>query len=208
MVGFFMGILNIFFNSEIECVKAVQTKKRCTYEFKIENKIFRLSGCKDSSVYYRLNHMPNERGPTLKDAFRENLLKLDKNRISFRKKSIITVESTGFHIISNKNILMDRIPHISYEYFKKVIRKESKGEMLIILKNLLQTMGWGIVNIRYDKNITIEIRNPPYGLQRERDSWKFLILTILGYLRVLNPNASIKSIRTSKAGIVVLFSKS
>ena len=70
---------------------------------------------------------------------------------------------------------------------------------MIFLKTLLQTMGWGIITIvSKDKEIMIEIRKPPFGIQKEDDNWNFIIQTILGYLWLINKKYKIKNIRAGK----------
>ena len=57
-------------------------------------------------------------------------------------------------------------------------------------------MGWGILTIiKKEKEIIIEIKNPPYGIQKESDNWDFIINVILGYLWVIDKKFRIIEIK-------------
>lgn len=209
MLGFYTGVLNIFFKSQIECIESLQTKKYCNYVFTIENRPLEIYHCKTKKIYNKLNFLPNIEGLTLKDALKKRIFYLkENNKIYFRKKPIVTVENTGFHIVSNKDILLEKVPLISYKYFKEFIKeKTTKEKKLTLLKNLLQIMGWGFVNIIFNnKYIIIEIKNPPYGLQLEKDNWNFLVQTIVGYLWLLDKNFKIINIEKNYKKLTIKFS--
>ena len=60
--------------------------------------------------------------------------------------------------------------------------------------------------IRLDQFIsTTKIKNPPLGIQKENDNWDFLILTILGYLWLIDKNFKIKEVGMGKK-LSVLYS--
>ena len=57
-------------------------------------------------------------------------------------------------------------------------------------------MGWGILTIiKKEKEIIIEIKNPPYGIQKESDNCDFIINVILGYLWVIDKKFRIIEIK-------------
>jgi predicted RNA methylase len=57
-------------------------------------------------------------------------------------------------------------------------------------------MGWGILTIAQRKrDVIIEIKNPPYGLQKEKDNWNFLVSMIEGYLWNINKNFKTISVK-------------
>lgn len=210
MVGFYIGVLNVIFKSQIKCVKSLQIKKYCNYVFSIENKAFDNPPCKSKEDYNKLNFLSPIEGFTLKDALKKGIFHLKKdNRLYFRGKLIIPLENTGFHIVSNKGILLEKVSLISYKYFKEIIKeKTTKEEKLVLLKNLLQTMGWGLVNIIYhndNKELLIEIKNPPYGLQLEKDKWDFLAQIILGYLWLLDRKFRIIDIKEDYKMLTIKF---
>ena len=208
MVGFYAGILSAFYGKEVKPVKVKQTKEKCEYAFSITTTPFVIKG-KPKDYYDRLNQIEVTGDKGMKDALKLGLFQLsENNRIYFRGKSIVPIESTLYHIIGNEGLMIDKIPHISKDYFKEIINKETTRESrLVLLKNLLQTMGWGIVKI-IDKNkkIIFEIKNPPYGLQKEKDNWDFLVHVILGYLWLINEKFKIENIEYSNKLLRVIFS--
>jgi hypothetical protein len=209
--GFYAGILNVLSKSEVECIKAMQTRKSCNYIYEIKDKHFREIKTKEKENYDKLNQLPNIKGITLKDALKANIFQLkNNNKLYFRGKSLWYVENTGFHILGNRKILLERIPHLSYNYFKNIIKKYSTDtEKLTLLKTLLQLMGWGIVKIiSQEKKILFELSYLPYGLQMEKDNWNLLISTILGYLWLINKNFEIENIKEHHRKILITYSLS
>ncbi|NIO20438.1 MAG: hypothetical protein GTN76_06780 [Candidatus Aenigmarchaeota archaeon] len=208
-VGLFMGICNSLFNSGVDVVRVLQTKNLNRYAFKINNKTFRTEH-KDKKTYDRLNYFKPIKGLTLKDAFERNIFQLRGNRIYFRNKSVYTVENTLFHLVGEKNILTKRISQISYKFFSNVVDADTPDtRKLGLIKILLQTMGWGIVKIlTKEKKIVFKIRDPPFGLQRGRDNWIFLINAILGYMWILDKGFKLKGSRHHGKLLEIVYSKS
>lgn len=210
MVGFYQGVLAPTFNSRFEPVEVVQEKASCEYVYKSTGKPLMIEG-KSKREYNSLNHLVPIEGHTLKNALEKGLFRLtENNKISFRGKLLCPVENTIFQIIGNRGICLEKIPHISYSFFSDIIEKESPNEKkIVLLKTLLQTMGWGIVNIMIDEaKIVIDIKNPPHGLQKEKDNWDFLIRTIQGYLWTLNENFRIDDIKEEYKKVQATFSSS
>ena len=161
---------------------------------------------KDKRIYNKLNYIISPKGFTLKDAFKKNIFHLRENKIYFRGNPLYPVENTIFHLISDSGILLEKIPYISYNYFKKIIKDSSDIKKLILLKTLLQTMGWGIVTIIPKENeIIIDIKNPPYGFQVERDRWDFLINTIMGYIWLIDKDFRIGDILEGYKHLIVKY---
>ncbi len=209
LIGFYAGILNTLFNSQVECVNVFQTKEFCNYVYKIEDDFFGTINAKEKEVYDELNHSPELKGITLKDALKAKIFRLkSNNRLYFRGKSLWYVENTVFHILSNRGILLDRVSFISYNYFKQIIKKSSSNtEKLTLLKTLLQSMGWGTVTIiNRKKKIILEINCIPYGLQPERDNWTLLINVVCGYLWLINKELKVEDIKESYKKLVVTYS--
>jgi hypothetical protein len=208
--GLYGGILNILFNSELEVINVLQTKKYSKYVFRLKKKSLNTKS-KKKSVYNKLNYLPDIKGFELKDAFQKGIFQLkENNRIYFREKVICPVENTLFHLISNQKILLEKVPDISYRYFKKIIKKDTRKERkLNLLKILLQIMGWGIMKIvvKSESIIIIKITNPPYGLQIEKDNWHFLARMILGYLWLLDKNLKINNIVDNYKELSITYSK-
>jgi hypothetical protein len=187
------GILNVMFQQEPRITGITQTKQFAQHNFELDGHPFDFK-FKEKTTYDQLNHLPKIRGFILKDALKKNIFQLKEN--------------TLFHIISNQGPLLEKVHHISYSYFDKIIEKDaSDNRKLILLKTLLQIMGWGIVNILFEKNkIIIEIKNPSYGLQIEKDNWDFLIRVILGYLWLLNKDFEITDINIGYKNLVITYS--
>lgn len=208
-IGYYEGILSILNKSQVECIDSIQTKESCKYKFKIINVPFDVES-KDKNAYLRLNYLPEIEGFTLKDALRKNIFQLnEKNQICFRKKLTPPVENTVFHLFSNRGILIEAVSDISYDYFKEIIQEDSSDEeKLVLLKTLLQVMGWG--KVKFSKGLETAkmiISNPPYGLQKEKDNWDFLIMTVLGYLWTLDRGFRVSNIEESYKKIGISFSK-
>jgi len=208
-VGLYMGILNALCRSEMGYVNASQSENSCRYVFEIGNEPFYIEG-KKKSTYNQLNSLPKSNKFALKDALRFGIFQLKSdNRIYFRNRLVVPIENTIFHLVSDRAILLDRIPPISYDFFKDIIKKDATNEeRLNLLKTLLQVMGWGTVKIviKSESEIVVEIENPPYGLQLEKDSLFSFTKVILGYLWLLNDEFKIKNFDESSKHLRVLFS--
>jgi hypothetical protein len=188
MIGFYAGILNALFEKEIQIIESLQSKKTCKYSFRLGNKKFIEFNSKEKSFYDKLNYFENASGFTLKNLLERKIFCLKEDNMTyFRGKFITPIETTLFHLLGNGNILLDKVPGISYDYFREIIREGSDISKLTLLKTLLQAMGWGIIKMSLtDRKIVLEIKNPPYGLQKGRDNWDFLLMTVLGYLWTLD----------------------
>ncbi|MFH1228848.1 MAG: hypothetical protein V1678_00290 [Candidatus Aenigmatarchaeota archaeon] len=209
MTGSYKGILEVVLDSEVNVSSVSQNKKNCKYVFNITNKPFIPMASKRKDLYDRLNRNPNIKGLNLRDALKGGLINVDENnKVLFRGKYTIMGETTLLHLMGNLGIMLDRLPVISYEYFKEIVRDESTPERkLILIKTLLQTMGWGQVNILKSKGVVkLEIKYPPHGIQTEKDNWRFLIETFLGYLWLIDKRFKIKSDSTSQQKLSVTYS--
>ena len=208
--GLYKGILNILFNSELEVVDILQTKKYSKYVFRLKKGSFNAE-CKKKSIYNKLNYLSGIKGFALKDAFQKGVFQLkENNRIYFRGKVVSPVENTLFHLMGNQKILLEKVSNISYRYFNKIIKKDTtKERKLSLLKILLQTMGWGIIKImvKSENVIIIKITNLPYGLQIEKDNWNFIARVILGYLWLLDKNLKINNIADTYKELSITYSK-
>ena len=119
------------------------------------------------------------------------------------------MENTLFHLIGIKGPLLNDVPDISHDYFKGLIEQGSDMEKLSLIKNLLQSMGWGRISIANMGNETVfRIDHPPYGFQADRDNWDFLIRVILGYLWLINRKYAIADVRMQHMILTVRYSLS
>jgi len=207
MIGCSEGLLNSLHGFRISCVEAIQTKKYCEYKFEIKDDIIKYQS-KKKSLYDNLNYLPSIEGFTLKDALKKNILKLKDNKICFRDKPLIFIENTLFHLLANRDLLLEKISELSYNHFNKIIKAESSNnKKLSLIKFLLQVMGWGIITIISKENkIIIKIKNPPYGFQLEEDNWGFLVRTILGYLHLLDKNFEILNVNEFHKNLEIIYS--
>lgn len=207
-VGCSIGSLNAIFGCEVELINAHQTKKFCEYTLKLKHKLFQIES-KKIQEYQNLNSLPKSKDFSLSYALKKRILRLVGNRIYFRGKSILSIENTLFHIIGNYDILLEKVPEISYNYFKDIIElNSSKDQKLLLLKNLLQVMGWGSVKVKINENrIVFNFLNPPFGLQIEKDNWNFLMSTILGYLWHINTNFEIENSEINHKRLKITYSR-
>ena len=195
MQGVFAGSFEAVLNKRLVLEDVHQTKRRSTYCYKVDGEMTPFPS-KTKEEFMKLNRYTIPKGFSINDAIKSGILTLKENKLYFRGKIISATDSTVYHIAGNRGIMIDKVSDISYDYFSKLIDKKSKTEAkLILLKTLLQTMGWGIITISGDMyaNITFDIRYPPYGFQKEKDNWDALSMVILGYLRNIDNTFSITS---------------
>ncbi len=184
MRGFYSGVLGSLYGMEMEYAEGEQTRKRCVYRYEKSGRRFSVSG-KPKGEYDSMNRMKGREGYTMKDALRRNMFQMKENRIYFRERPVSPIENTLFHLIGGRGIEIERVADISEQFFKNVIKKGSgKAENLMLLKTLLQVMGWGIISseLRED-GIRMSICHPAHGLQKGDDNWDFLIRTIQGFMK-------------------------
>lgn len=207
-VGVYKGILNVLLKSEIECVKASQSKTSCKYVFRPTDSSFK-TDAKEKSVYNNLNNISATKGFNLKNALKKGVFRLtEENRLYFRKKPVIPLENTVFHLISEQNTLSEKVPLISFDFFRNIIKESSDDKKLVLLKNLLQIMGWGTVNIMKEKDkISVKIENPPFGLQKEEDNWKFLTSIIQGYLWLIDKKIKSGNVKIVNRHLLINFTQ-
>lgn len=208
MVGTYMGILAALTERNVEIQGAMQTRKKCRYTYILGNKReFNIKG-KKKDDYLRLNSSNEKIGFVLKDALNRRVFELkENNRVFFRGKSLIPIENTVYHILSNKKIELERLSRISYNYFSGILQRNLKfDKMLMLMKNIFQFMGWGVFKIIKGKEIKVEIKNPPHGLLLH-DNWEFLARVILGYLWLMDRKLKIESIRNCYRKTVFTYSK-
>lgn len=206
MRGFYSGVLGSLYGREMEYEGGKQTKGGCIYRYRKLKRIFVITG-KPKAEYDRLNRIETGRGHTMKDALRRNLFRMNGNRIYFRGKSISPIENTLFHLIGSRGIGIGSVADISEEFFGKVLKKgASLRENLVLLKNLLQVMGWGIVNSEISGNgVKISVSHPAHGLQKGGDNWDFLLHTIRGFLKAGGSEVRMKKRAYGKRRIVTEF---
>jgi hypothetical protein len=202
-VGFHMGILEALFGSKASPVTVKQGIKRCEYEFRLGGKPMRIKG-RTKECYRIMNTIKPVEGCTLEDALRKKMLVMKGgNRMYFRGRPISPVENTLFHMAGEFNILPERIPRISYDFFGEFVEKDASMESkLSMLKTLFQVMGWGMISIAVKKGggMVMVIRNPPHGLA-VHDNWTYLFRTFLGYLWLVDRRLRLVSVR-ERPGVV------
>ncbi len=207
LVGFHQGIINALYRKGVEIVDVSQSKRECSYRFKLLEEKLRIEG-KGKEEYDKLNNIPRARGLTLDEMLKNKVFNLKGNKIYFRERVIYPIENTAIHLFSNQNVMLDEVPKISYEFFKSVLDKSStEDERLRLLRNLMQAMGWGVFNIIKGRGLVkMRIENPPYGLQREKDNWEFLIKMVLGYMRTIDKGYRIGKVAEGYKLLTVTFS--
>ena len=188
MIGCAEGILSSLYKTRINCIYHKQARDASIYEFDILEEEFDFPS-KTGNKYEKLNMASNSEENIIRKALLKRLFTLRNNRIYFRDSSIIVAENTLFHLIGDKGLLLKSLPGISYEYFKQHVSDSSHEGKLLLLKNIMRSMGWGTTAIFYDPEnlrIKVSIRNPPHGFQLGSDNWDFFIGVILGFLWLIN----------------------
>ncbi len=207
--GFFMGTIEVLFNSSVNILEMKRKGEHCIYVFKLTGDAICING-RTKEAYMKLNNVASMNGYTLKDVLKKNILTFkENNRIYFRGKSISPVENTVFHIVSDFNVLPEKMSEISYEFFKGIVKERAnKDEKLSLLKTLFQVMGWGLLRvlIKEDKKIIIEIRHPPHGLGLN-DNWNYVFRTFLGYLWLVDKRLKISNVKETVSSISVEYSR-
>ncbi len=207
MSGARAGMIQACLGCSIKNEKLSKSGEWFVYSFVTDKKPFTVR-TKKKSLYYKLNRLSKTSGITLKQALKKDIFHLKKNnRIYFRGRPLVNIENTVFHLIGDRAILMDKVAKISYDYFNGLIKKSSATKKLFLLKIILHAMGWGVINISYEKNkVRIRIDYPPYGFQTEKDNWKFLVNVILGYVWLINKKFRIKKFKEGCKKLEVLYS--
>lgn len=195
--GAYAGMLAGLFDRDVRCAAVNQTKENCEYVFKLKNMPFDVSA-KPKALYDQLNCLPKTRGFTMQDLVKDNVMALRKG-VYFEGIATIPVENTVLHLFSNAGILANKIPSLAHLYFKRHDHNVlSSHRKLFLIKTYMETAGLGIMKIisRNKQSITVEIRNPPYGLQAEPDNWEFMLRILQGSLWLVNPRLELQKVRT------------
>ncbi len=207
MEGVFGGCLASYSGKKAEIVWSRTNKETANYKYVITEERYPFQETNKGAC--KLPNAANDNfGFTLKDALKSHILTLKQNnRLYFRQKSVIPLENTIFHIISNENILLEKVPFISYCFFKEIISEDAPDEKrLILLKTLLQTMGWCKTKLLFNRNeIIMNLENLPSGMQRENNNWIFLINVILGYLWLIDKRYRIFRVSQKKKSLMITF---
>jgi hypothetical protein len=193
-IGVYKGIFGSLLGHKVMCMHAVQNREECMYEFRAGAGSADVPS-KSKELYDSLNRAPGNRGHALKDALRVGVLSIDYDgHIRFRGNLLVNGENTIFHLLGSKCMLMDKLADISHAYFRGLVGESSGEKKLVLLKTLIQSMGWGTTAmIMHGKNdITVSLSNLPCGMQTEKENYDFIAYTMLGYVRLINEGMSIK----------------
>lgn len=207
MPGLYMGVTGALFDASVIPLEMNQKSESCSYTFRLYGRPMSLKG-RPKELYVKLNAVTPVKGYTLKDALKNNIFTIKDNRICFRGKFLSPVENTLFHIVSEFNVLPEKMPEVSYDFFKEIIDENtSDEEKLSLLKTLFQMMGWGVITVimKEEGKIFIGIRNPPHGLVL-KDNWNYLFRTLLGYLWLIDRELRISEIHHKGAYISAEYS--
>ena len=191
--GSYLGVLNVLYGVDLKLLNKKQNIKTCEYTYELTKNTHKIL-TKKREVYLKQNKLKKIPGFKLEDAVKANMIRIVKNKIYFRKMCLIPTENTIFHLFGNSGILINEVPKISHNYFKKIIESNCEDtKKLVLLKNILQAMGWGNINIILDNRVVlVKIDHPPIGLQLEKDNWDFFVNTILGYLWLIDKKFKIE----------------
>jgi len=187
VTGSYQGIINSFFGSGSELVNAHVSGDSVLYEFRLRGKPERIPG-KSLRRYTVLNKQETGAYQTM---LKNRFLVIKGNRVYFRNRLLTPVESTIFSILGIKAVLLHSVPELSRNFFAQIISGADKEQGLRMMKNLFEAMGWGRITIvRKPAEILAEARNPPCGLAR-RDNWDYMIMTMLGFIKAVYPDAEL-----------------
>ena len=199
MEGIYEGFLEFAYRSDIETLEAKQGRKTSIYRFRRLDTHRPAVSAKTRKDYERMNiSVSEESDHGLKTLIHSNIFQLrEGNRIYFRGKPIMVLENTLFHLIGKSDICMGYVSGISQSFFGKIITRDSGDhEKLVMLKTIIQAMGWGQVKIAISgRNISLDISNPPYGLQKYPENYSFLSETMLGFMCLIHKNIRIARIK-------------
>lgn len=161
---------------------------------------------KDKALYDQQNFSHHPTGFDLKDALRRGTISMKGNRLSFRGKSLVLMENTFFHLLSQRSAL-DHLSTLSFRFFSDLVSPHASQERkLLFLKTMLQFMGWGhLTSTRTPRSLVLTLRHLPFGLQREQDNWLFIAKVIEGYVRLVDPALSLSTM-TTKGNLTLHFS--
>lgn len=193
MQGFYRGVLESLLRKPVELLDSSNNGNETRYHFRIATGKPEKIYSKDKMIYNRLNTIQKTSDVNMKTLLRKRIFRLAENRIYFRGKMIINIENTLFHLVGNSGLLEESIPKLSRDFFRDLVDKKSGTlKNLLLMKYLLQAMGWGRISVIESMDgLTLQIRNPPYGLQTEKDNWNFLGGVFLGYLNCLGKDYKI-----------------
>ena len=205
IAGYYSGCLHGLIGKNTELLSIERSGEYYIYKSVVKGPTIPVK-TKSLATYIELNKIKESKGFSLKEALNSNIFRLNENNILlFRERNILIIENTLFHLLGNGPCL-DKLPKISFNFFRQTTEKSDTEEKINFLKNLLQIMGWGNVHVVIDGNkLTFIIKNPPYGLQIEKDNWEFIARVILGYLWTIKKNYKLKKIE-NKHDLIIYFS--
>lgn len=203
MPAFFEGAISALTNKKVK-LKDARQGKHSKYIFSLLNE-----DCYNPDTQLKPQISSDEGGFNLKDALSYNLFILKDNKIFFEEKQLILIESSILHRLPNTKEDIDAVSHIAYNFFNELTTKFHGTGKLVLLKKLLQSMGWGGILIKYhNSDIQLQIKSAPKNALGSGDDWRFFAGIILGYLWSLNPNLTIISMRSSTESLNIHFSLS
>ncbi len=207
-VGMVVGGLSLLFGKKAKCIKALQTKAKSSYRLVLLDEPPTQYPSIPLDAYNEKNRFTPEPGFNLQMALKQRMFVLDGNHIKFRGRGIWHVENTIFHLLSSEKILLDKVPRISYNYFREVIQKGAGSkEKLRILKTLLQVMGWGKFSFEMQgKSIIVKATNLPVGFQKGKSDWSFLFRVIEGYSWLINRGYRLASLEQAHNSAIARYS--
>jgi len=205
MTGVVEGCLESLLGKNVKHRKTKINGEFTKYIFEVKEERFFIES-KGKNLYNKLNTVPESVGTTFKKALSLGLFRMADNNITyFRGKSLIPIENTLFHLISNESIMLGKVPGISYNYFKDIVDlKSTPYRKMLLLRTLVHAMGWGVVKMVIEKNkITVEISYLPVGLQTEKDNFEFFAYVILGYFWIIDKSYEIEKIIYRKRNMTI-----
>ncbi len=187
-LGFHKGTIEAVLGKELKILKSIQTPEQSYYEFEITDKKIGEIKSKHKKEYFQLNKY-YKKGFDVKQALKKRIITLKGNELFLRGKKLSPFENTYFHLFGIHSKGIELLVPVSEKFFEEMLVEESsEDEKLRFLKNLLQFMGWGEVKFLVEESkVTLLVEHPPYGFQKEKDNWLFLVKMTEGFLKAIYP---------------------
>ncbi len=207
-IGFHKGMLEGILGKKVKLIEAKQSKKRCSYRFKVLNEKAEEVEAKGKREYFSLNKF-NRKGFTTKEAIKSKVIRIKDDKLFLRGKRLLLFESTYFHLFGIYSKGIDLLPPIAEKFFNELVNAEStEDEKLRFLKHMLQFMGWGEISFLVTKDkVIMTVNHPNYGFQKKEDNWLFLIKMVEGFIKAIRKRTVLKSYNYSHGKVTAVYCK-
>lgn len=200
----YAGMLTGVLLKEIRCTHIKLLDEKIFYEYAAKNKIPHIKS-KSPDQYNKLNFSKSITGSVLDSMLSTGYLKRKEGQIFYQGMRVVPLENTIEHLLSGSSLPAQEMTSTTYDYLNQKVSINSIPTLMRFLKNSLEAAGVGRVTIiSNDKNkITLEISNPPYGLQAEPDNWDFFGRVALGTAWLVNKKLELQRTELKNGRLVI-----